>query len=195
MHVYLFQNLAAPRDHIDGNGLNNIASNIRSGTHGINARNLLIKCGVLDRGASFRVRWYNAAGKRMSRSFTKAHYDSEEHAREAAQECRDENAELAIHELVKMQSINPMPTPSIREFKPKAKLRTAEIQTNIRGLTYEKREMYGDSIRASITLGGKRARKTFALATYDGDYDKTIEAGQVWLEEMRSNHKRQKVDE
>lgn len=195
MHTYLFSDIPAPIDHIDHDGLNNVKSNLRCGSHGINDRNRRTAVGIQEGKREFRAYWTDINGKQHIRYFIKSRYASDEDARVAAKACRDENADRALAEKIATQKADPLQAPIAHEYAPRTKPR-ALIQTGLRGLTYRHKNGHSPHVRGCVTVDGKRYGATFTLSTYNNDYDTALAAATIWLTETRAAHpKRQKIDD
>lgn len=187
MHVLLFPDIIAPRDHIDRNGTNNTSSNLRSGVHGINERNRYTKkpdIGISQKGKAFRAVWTNSVGKMYSRNFHWSNYPSIDDAYKAAVACRVENSELAISEITVAQQqkrpIEPtLPPESDAKFKNLCVLR-------------KNGEFY--RVKAAVMVDKKRILKYFSAFKFDNDLEKATAAANEWIEEMRIQQKKRRIE-
>lgn len=177
MHVVLFPDIIAPRDHIDRNGLNNTSVNLRSGVCGINERNRYTKkpdIGIFQNGKAYQAVWTNSIGKMYSRNFHWSNYPSVEDAYKAAVACRVENSELAISEI----TAAPESDAKFRNF----------------WVLRKNGEFY--RVRAYIVINGKRITKHFSAYQFNDDEEKAIAAAEEWLDEMRlERQKKRKIKE
>lgn len=194
MHLYLFPNIIAPRDHIDRNGLNNIATNLRSGANGINERNRRSDkqdIGVrkmADRNA-FRANWTDSVGKMHGKLFTWSRYSSVDDAYKAAVAWRTHHNQLAMTEIIEahqnsrpIQSTAPPPPP------PKPAHEGTICYLHKGGEFYR--------VKADIRIDGKRISKHFSVFQFENK-EKATKAAKKWLDEMydENQRKKRKIDD
>lgn len=191
MHVFLFPEIPAPRDHIDRNGLNNTKANLRNGANGINARN--IRTGDRDIGVlsdsvrkSYRTSWAEANGMKKHKDFRWDKYTTKEEAYNAAVTYREENAKRAMDEIIQAQKEGK----TIERYKPKP-ITSNTGRKNI-CMQYKDGEPY--RVLVTVQIEGKRTLKNFSAFQYGGDIDKAISAAQEWLEALKqpTNRKRER---
>lgn len=196
MHHFLFPHIPSPIDHIDGDGLNNIITNVRCGSHSINARNKHDVSGVYERGTSIIAQWYDSTGKHCCETFSKASFDTVEEARAAAQESRDRHALEAFNAKLAMQAADPKPPRVVRELAPRKKNR-AEVQIDVVGLSYQAPKSGASPVVIGcLTINKIRFKQVFTLSKFDNSFDAAVEAGTAWVEKIkRENPKKRKIDE
>lgn len=93
MHVFLYPELKAPRDHIDQSPLNNCQGNLRSGHDGINQRNGRKRVtsknraqGVRQRRDGWEARWRDETGLQCSFFFASKYHGGDQTAFEKAKQ-------------------------------------------------------------------------------------------------------------
>jgi hypothetical protein len=187
MHTFLFPNMAYQIDHIDNDGLNNRASNIRSGTGSINVRNKANVIGVYVQNGRYIAQWYDSDGQKMSKSFTKSIYPSDEDAYAAALVCRKENATNALDDVIAIQADAPDRFPIAREYVPRTKP-LPKIRIQVKGLSYEEPKKCGPRVSGNIQINGKTFRKNFPISKHDGSLESAIEAGTAWATHIRAEN-------
>lgn len=195
MHVVLFPDILPPRDHIDRNGLNNVAANIRCGKNGINTRNTYTKkdeMGVTEvpHLRRYRAVWKEVGGKEVEKVFTWSQYPSKEAAYEAAVLCRRTNAQRVIEEIERHNAINPL--------EPFQKYVRAPQKSNsgLKNILIRDRDTQMHRVVATIELNKQRFIKSFTISHYDNDESKAIESAQEWLEKVKSeNPRKRKIGE
>lgn len=193
MHVLLFPEIVAPRDHIDRNGLNNMRSNLRSGANGINMRNRHTKkkdIGIYEKDKLYEAVWKDSLGMTHSRCFSWSLYASKEDAYNAAVVCRIENNDRAIAEIsTAMQQKRPIESTAPPAPPPKIGPRYKNIC-----LLYKREKFY--RVKADIWMNGKRVSKHFSAYQFKDDKEKAIAAAEVWLDEMRlERQKKRKIED
>lgn len=109
--IYLYPEIPGPRDHKDGNGLNNRQENVRRGDDSLNERYRQERayrtnqstgiCGVSrqQNRHSYRAYWSDIAGKQQRKGFLVRDYGSDEEAKVAARAYRREQAAAVIAEI------------------------------------------------------------------------------------------------
>lgn len=180
MHLHLFPDIVAPRDHIDRNGLNNTRANLRSGAGGINRRNCRTDrqdIGVREYEASYRAEWHDSVGKLHCRTFTWSQFDTQNDAYRAAVACREENNALAIAEILAAQQEGR----DVRSTAPPARPKTGCGHKNVCIL---RRDGQFYRVKADIRMTDKRVTKYFSAFQY-GDEEKALTAANEWLQTMR----------
>lgn len=193
LHVWLHPNIASPIDHIDGNGLNNVESNVRSGSHGVNARNKRNAVGVRKERYGFSAHWRESDGTKKQKYFANSTYED---ARSAALAYRKENAARALNDVLIIQSTDRLPPPIVPIVT--IKRARAPIQIGVKGLTFNKNR---NSIDGRVTVNKRVFRKNFPLSKYGGSIDNATEAGIAWANIICTENpcintkKRQKVDD
>lgn len=187
MHTHLFPNLAAPIDHINGDGLDNRKSNVRDGSGSINQRNMANVVGVTELEYGFQARWARVDGTSTSRFFAKSAYASDEDAHAAALACRKENATHALNELIVIQAMIPARPPVAREYAPRTKAR-AKIQIPVKGLNYVEPKNGGPRVSGSIMINGQQFEKQFTLSKYGNSLEAAVEAGTAWANRIRAEN-------
>jgi hypothetical protein len=180
MHALLFPAIDPPRDHIDRNGLHNLAVNIRPGAGGVNQRNQGEGKGVsIDaKSGAFRARWIDFEGTHKCRSFHQKDYRTPELAYAAA---------VAFHRTKNDEVILQLQSAGLQ----KAPIRTVSnnpsgrpnLTTGIRGLLISPARP--KLVKGQTWLNGKRLTACFAFSGYGGR-DGAIAAGEAWLAEVRS---------
>lgn len=183
MHALLYPTVAHPLDHINHNGLDNRPTNVRSGSHSINARNRQCVVGVSNNVRYYIAHWSEFDGKTKNMRFSKSNYGSDEEAFAAALACRNENANRVLNEKLAAQIANPIPAPVAREFIP-AKQRRGKIRIPVKGLSYHA----GGYVNGEITINGTKYAKLFALHKYDNNLQKAVAAGTEWANHIRATH-------
>lgn len=165
MHIHLFPRYCPPRDHKDNDGLNNLGSNIRSGAHGINNRNIRSKkrhIGVtkLPNGKKFKAVWKEKDRKDVTKYFSCEEYGGEENAFQAAALCRKTNNDRVIEEL--------------------SALGDTDVGSGFKNIT-----VHADRMDAVITVNKKKIKKSFYISEYDFFEGMTLKAAQEWVEEKK----------
>ena len=190
----LFPDIKPPRDHIDGNGLNNTKSNVRCGSFGINNRNQvharnkgISGVTVLEHRKRTKAVWQEADGRVVEKIFTWSKFESKEAAYREAVKCRTENNQRVIKELLD----NPPTCKNSRKTNG-----TPVSNTGIKNVMYNPS---ASRIQAEVVIDKKRFYKNFKLVDYAGSKDAATEAGRAWVEQIRSENpsqkKKQKVAE
>jgi hypothetical protein len=199
LHVLLFPNIKFPRDHINHNGLDNRAVNVRDGSLGLNARNVnLISGGVIPDEKHHRwcAQWTNIHGQQKVIYFPWLKDDnaSKEAEHAVALKYRAEIHQTVLQEISVMQA---KPGGSKIEKKPRAVKRT---NTGVHNLSFVRRGTGSAGVLGHIIINGESHRKWIALSQYADEEevisgrlhaeDFGIDAGMQWLEEIERNHKR-----
>lgn len=188
MHVLLFPEIVAPRDHIDRNGLNNMRLNLRSGANGINMRNRHTKkkdIGICETEQGYRAQWTESTGKYCSRSFLISNYLSAEDAYNAAVACRVENNDRAISEITLAQQQK-------RPIESTA-LPPVVSNTGKKNICIVYRGGKWNRVKAHVKSKGEETVKYFSSYRFDNDLEKAIAAAEEWLKEIKLEKKR-KID-
>jgi hypothetical protein len=179
MHVYLYPNIVPPRDHIDHNGCNNLAANIRSGAGGINQRNRNRprKCSI-DADGSVLATWFDENGASRRKHFHPNKWGGLENANKMAEAHIAMKNEEVIRIIAASGRLRaPSRVPS------NAKPGAANLSTGIRGLS--RRLKYPKTISGHCQVNGIIHTKQFPFAEY-GTMEGAIAAGEAWLEELRN---------
>lgn len=185
MHVFLFPDIIAPRDHIDRNGLNNTASNLRSGANGINMRNRHTKkkdIGICKEEKSYVAVWKDSLGKYCSRSFLITNYLSEEDAYNAAVACRIENNNRAISEITLAQ----------QQKRPIESTALSPVVSNTgkKNICILYRGGKWNRVKAYIKFNGQERVNYFSSYRFENDLEKAMTAAEEWLKEIKLEKKR-----
>lgn len=195
MHVFLFPDVKAPRDHIDHDGLNNTFTNIRSGYNGINQRNT--KRESKTTGVSedvilkrYVAHWTDIDGRNVRKIFSWSKYPTKEDAYEAAVAYRKTNSE---HIIKKIESINATDEKTMPEkYVKKQKKRS---NSGIEHIIIRKNSK-SSSVVVNYTANRKTSYKIFPGSEYNHNLDLAIEAAKEWLEEAKKqNPKKRKTED
>lgn len=195
MHVMLFPDIRPPRDHIDRDGLNNVASNIRCGLNGINSRNVGTKkanMGITEqsRFQRFRAIWREKDGRSVEKLFTWSKYSNKDAAYAAAVACRKENADRVVKELEELNATNPNNKPE-RYVK-----RKQAPKSGLRNILIRDEGTRSHRVEVAIEINKKRFTKSFSLNAHNDDIDDALEAAKEWLEKIKTeNPKKRKIDD
>jgi len=177
LHRYIHPLIGKIIDHIDGDGLNNVESNLRNGTHGVNQSNLRkAPAGVAEDGNNV-VSYWRENGKTVRRYFNYAQLGYDD-AWAAAIACRKENAERVFADKLALAAAEPPPMQ--REYDP-----IRPHSTGIPGVAEYKKKGIVTGVTCSVTIERKLNQRYFSFSTYGGR-EAAIAAATPWLEQMRA---------
>jgi len=194
MHVLLYPDIKAPRDHIDHNGLNNVSANIRSGANGINERNVITKnrtAGVKESPhlKQYAAAWTETNGQTISKLFSWSKYPSKEAAYEAAVLCRKTNTERVIKEIEAINASDSKQMPERYVKKPKVS-NSGIKHIGIRNIQKHQ------TVVVQYTTNKKRYHKTFPVRKYENNLNLTLQIAKEWLEKIKTdNPRKRKIDD
>jgi hypothetical protein len=187
MHTFLFPDIPAPIDHIDGNGLNNITSNVRNGQNGINARNRVhsIDVGVytIDDRQQHLASWCELNGNQQHRYFKWVDYGIDG-AYIAAKACREENEARVRAEIFALQAASPGGIAHIEKKKSRA---TQSSNTGVKHLRFRKRHNRRERLIAYITINHEIYTTSWTVCDFPTRED-AIAAGVAWISETKAQH-------
>jgi len=188
-HINLFPGIAEPRDHLNGNKLDNRRINIDSGANGANVRNKEDK-GVSENAQkrNFVVKWTPFGSDRpVTKMFSweTAKFPSKESAKEAAFAFRKEQAGAALAAARKHNHEHGAGTRVIRT-KP---ARRNPSNTGVQGLRFETNNRTCLALRAEVTINGIKYSKYFPGTTLM-TREEVLECGKQWLAETKATHPR-----
>jgi hypothetical protein len=187
MHSYLFPNFAALIDHINHDGLDNRAANVRDGSGSINQRNKKGAVGAYERKYGYTAQWSEIDGTQKTKSFAKSGYETKEDAYAAALACRKENADRALNEVIARQAVIPPRPVVVRELVPRTKA-LPKMRIPVVGLAYVESKKGDPIVRGDITINRQRFWKEFAISSYGGDLEAAINAGTTWANQIRADN-------
>lgn len=183
MHALLFPDITPPRDHIDCNGLNNLAANIRSGANSLNERNRSKKReddGVRLRNEKYIAVWREKNGRSREKGFPISKYPTKEAAYEAAVSCRKQNAERVIKEIEEINATDPTKGPE--KYVP-ATQKTAS--SGIKHVTIAEAGTNRYRAIGHVKINDKSFYKVFAISKYNGDVQRAVSDAREWVEQIK----------
>jgi hypothetical protein len=185
MHIFLFPDIPAPRDHINRNTHDNRAVNVRNGSGGLNVRNQELDDGgvVTDEGKrAYVARWTGFNGQVHVKYFLWKRFKDLPAAKAAAAEYRKIESGKAEAQIIALQNEQGGGVARIERYVPKKQ----SSNTGVKNLCMTQQGSR-ISIAGTIIINKKTYRKNFNLAEY-GSKEAAIEAGKEWIANLKCDN-------